>query len=76
MKLSAQDKFFIKDDDGALVLVTEIVLNEDMIKNNFLTMKGVLFYIDYDSNKIDEGRVPAEVTVSFNIENIHEVYPE
>lgn len=76
MKLSAQDKFFIKDDDGALVLVTEIVLNEDIIKNNFLTMKGVLFYVDYESDKIDEARVPAEVTVSFNIEGIHEVWPE
>lgn len=76
MKLSTQDKFFIKDDNENLILITEIVLNKDLIKNNFIEMKGVQFYVDYESNVIEKPNNPVEVTVSFNIQGIHEVYPE
>lgn len=70
MKLSPENKFFIEDkSDGSLILINEIVLDPEIIKVNFLEMKGTRFDVDYDADKIREnGEV--EVSISFNIEHV------
>ena len=71
MKLNSEDKFFIEDDsDGSLILITEVELDSDMIKNRYLIMKGTRFYVDYESNEIDKENGEVEVSVSFNVEDI------
>ena len=71
MKLNSEDKFFIEDDsDGSLILITEVELDSDMIKNRYLIMKGTRFYVDYGSNEIDKENGEVEVSVSFNVEDI------
>lgn len=71
MKLNSEDKFFIEDDsDGSLILITEVELDPDMIKNRYLIMKGTRFYVDYESNEIDKENGEVEVSVSFNVEDI------
>lgn len=70
MKLLPEDKFFIENkNDGSLILINEIVLNPELIKMNYLEMKGTRFDVDYDADKIREnGEV--EVSISFNIEHV------
>jgi hypothetical protein len=70
MKLLPENKFFIENEnDGSLILINEIVLNPEIIKMNYLEMKGIRFDVDYDADKIREnGEV--EVSISFNIEYI------
>lgn len=70
MKLSPENKFFIEDkSDGSLILINEIVLDPEIIKVNFLEMKGTRFDVDYDADEIREnGEV--EVSISFNVEHI------
>lgn len=71
MKLSPEDKFFIEDEnDGSLILVTEIELDPNLLKNNYLVFKGNRFYVDYETNEIDKEVGQVEVSVSFNIEGI------
>ena len=72
MKLSSQNKFFINNDNEYLILVTEIEIDQNMIKNNFITMKGTRFFVDYESNEIDKGKDEVIVSVSFDVEGIYE----
>lgn len=71
MKLLPEDKFFIEDEnDGSLVLINEINLDPNMIKNMYMIMKGTRFYVDYEIDEIDKDVNEVEVSVSFNIEGI------
>ena len=49
MELGITDKFFIQDDDENLILVDEINIIQDMIKNNYMTLRGTRFYVDYET---------------------------
>ena len=73
MELSITDKFFIQDDDENLILVDEINIIQDMIKNNYMTLRGTRFYVDYKTNNIDKANSRVEVQISFDIEDISEV---
>lgn len=74
MKLDVADKFFIQDDDCEdLILVDEIRIDQNMIKNNFILLRGTRFFVDWDENNIDKANSRVELSVSFNIEDIGEV---
>lgn len=73
MLLKAEDKFFIEDDDGNLILINRIKIDQSMIKNNWLEMEGVKFYVDYKSDDIDKAKIDVSVSVSFNVENINDL---
>jgi len=73
MKLRVEDKFFIEDDDGNLILITSIDIDQNMIKNNWVEMKGTKFYVDYDSNSIDKSKLDVSVMISFNVETIEDL---
>lgn len=73
MELGITDKFFIQDDDENLILVDEINIIQDMIKNNYMTLRGTRFYVDYETNNIDKANSRVEVQISFDIEDISEV---
>jgi hypothetical protein len=72
IELDVDDKFFIEH-DGDLILIDEMELNPNMIKNNFIALEGTRFFVDYEENNIDKANSRVVVTMSFNIESINEV---
>ena len=74
-KLNYNDKFFIIDDDndGDLILVDEIEIDLNMIKTNYVILRGTRFFVDYDENNIDKDKRRVELLVSFTVEDINEV---
>lgn len=72
IKLGVDDKFFIEDDND-LILVDEIDLDLNMVKNNFIVLEGTRFFVDYENNNIDKANSRVVVTMSFNIESVNEV---
>ena len=73
MKLDVTEKFFIEDDDDDLILIDVIEIDQNMIKNNYMTLKGTRFFVDYVNNNIDKANCRVKVQISFDIEDINEV---
>ena len=56
MEFNPPDKFFIEDEDDNLILITSMKIEQNMVKNRFLLLEGTRFYVDYESNSIDEAK--------------------
>lgn len=70
MKLNNEQKFIVQDDDGNLVLITEMTLDFNILQNRIIPMKGIKFEIDYDGNTISNaGEV--DLQTSFNIDGVY-----
>lgn len=70
MKLNQDQKFILEDDDGNLILITEVDFDFQILQNRVIPMKGVKFEIDYEDNTISKyGEV--HVQTSFNIDGIY-----
>lgn len=70
MKLSKDQKFILQDDDGNLILITEVEFDFNILQNRIIPMKGVKFEIDYEDNTIEEyGEV--NIQTSFNIDGVY-----
>ena len=70
MKLTPEQKFILPDDDGNLILVTEIDFIYNALQNRVIPMKGIKFEVDYDANFITEGK-QVDVQTSFTIDAIY-----
>jgi hypothetical protein len=70
MKLKPEEKFILPDDDGNLILITEIDFDYQILQNRVIPMKGIKFKVDYDNNSIsvDEG---VNVQTSFTIDSVY-----
>lgn len=71
MKLTEEQKFIIQDDDGNLILITEIDFDFNFLQNRVIPMKGVRFEVDYEDNTISEYR-EVDVQTSFDIDGVCE----
>ncbi|MCY6957935.1 hypothetical protein [Clostridium brassicae] len=69
MKLNEEQKFLLQDDDGNLILITEIDFNYELLKNQIMQMKGIKFEVDYSENTIEK-HDEVEVHTSFSIDGI------
>ena len=70
MKLNQDQKFILQDDDGNLILITEVDFDFNILQNKIIPMKGVQFEIDYANNDIElYGEV--NVQTSFNIDGVY-----
>lgn len=72
IKLHVEEKFFIEGDSG-LILVDEVKIDPDMIKNNYIEFKGTRFFVDYEDNNIDKAKSRVSIMISFTIEDVNEV---
>lgn len=70
MKLNSDNKFFLQNDDGDLILITEIDFDFRATQNGIIPMKGLMFEVDYIENIIEP---PKEVNIqaSFSIDAIY-----
>lgn len=71
MKLKPDEKFILQDDDGNLILVTEIDFNYEVLQNRIMPMKGVKFEINYDCDTISLG-AEVDLQTSFDIDGVYE----
>ena len=70
MKLNQDQKFILQDDDGNLILITEVEFDFNILQNKIIPMKGVKFEIDYVNNIIElYGEV--NIQTSFNIDGVY-----
>ena len=70
MKLSQEQKFILQDDDGNLILITEVDFDFNILQHRIMPMKGVKFEIDYINNTIEEyGEV--NIQTSFDIDAVY-----
>lgn len=70
MKLNEEQKFVLQDDDGNLILITEVDFDFNILQNKIIPMKGVQFEIDYANNDIElYGEV--NVQTSFTIDGVY-----
>lgn len=70
MKLNQDQKFILQDDDGNLILITEVEFDFNILQNKIIPMKGTKFEIDYETNTIEEyGEV--NIQTSFNIDGVY-----
>lgn len=70
MKLNQDQKFILQDDDGNLILITEVEFDFNILQNKIIPMKGVKFEIDYVDNVIElYGEV--NIQTSFNIDGVY-----
>ena len=71
MKLNQDQKFILQDDDGNLILITEVEFDFNILQNKIIPMKGVKFEIDYVNNDIElYGEV--NIQTSFDIDGVYE----
>lgn len=70
MKLNPEQKFIMPNDDGNLILITEIDFDYSMLQNNIISMKGINVDVDYDNNTILMGK-NINIQTSFTIDNIY-----
>ncbi|EDS78084.1 hypothetical protein CBC_0712 [Clostridium botulinum C str. Eklund] len=69
MKLNECQKFILPDDDGNLILITEIDFDYEALQNKIIPMRGIKFEINYVNNTIKEnGEV--DIQSSFSIDGI------
>lgn len=67
------EKFFLEDEnDGSIILISKIEIDPNMIKNNYLILKGTRFYVDYENETIDKAIREVEVVIDFSINGIYE----
>ena len=70
MKLKPEKKFVLQDDDGNLILITEVDFDFNALQNRIIPMKGVKFEIDYVDNVIElYGEV--NIQTSFDIDGVY-----
>lgn len=70
MKLKPEEKFVLQDDDGNLILITEVDFDFNALQNRIIPMKGVKFEIDYVDNVIElYGEV--NIQTSFDIDGVY-----
>jgi hypothetical protein len=67
MKLKPDEKFILPDDDGNLILITELDFSYEVLQNRIIPMKGVKFNVDYENNKI-ETKDEINIQTSFSID--------
>ena len=70
MKLQQGQKFILQDDDGNLILITEIDLDFNILQNRTIPMKGVKFEVDYEDN-IVEVYGDVHIQTSFDIDGVY-----
>lgn len=70
MKLLDDQKFILKDDDGNLILITDIDLGYELLQNKIIPMEGIIFEVDYENNKLGSGK-KVELQTSFEIDGIY-----
>lgn len=70
MKLKYDEKFILPDDDGNLILVTEIDLDFQVLQNKIIPMKGIRFEVDYETNEITNGGV-VDIQTIFEIDGVY-----
>ena len=70
MKLKPDEKFIVQDDDGNLVLITDIMFDFNVLQNRVIPMKGVKFDVDYDDNSINH-HAEVDVQTSFTIDGVY-----
>ena len=71
MKLNQDQKFILQDDDGNLILITDVEFDFNILQNKIIPMKGVKFEIDYVNNDVElYGEV--NLQTSFNIDGVYE----
>lgn len=70
MKLKPEQKFVLQDDDGNLILITEVTFDFNILQNRVIPMTGVKFEIDYEDNTIEKyGEV--NIQTSFDIDAVY-----
>ena len=70
MKLNHDQKFILQDDDGNLILITDVEFDFNILQNKIIPMKGVKFEIDYVNNVIElYGEV--NIQTSFDIDGVY-----
>ena len=70
MKLRPEEKFVLQDDDGNLILITEVDFDFNVLQNRIIPMKGIKFEVYYDDNQIQNcGEV--SIQTSFNIDGVY-----
>ena len=70
MKLQQNQKFILQDDDGNLILITEVEFDFSILQNRIIPMKGVKFEIDYEDNTIEQGE-EVNIQASFDIDAVY-----
>ena len=70
MKLQQDQKFILQDDDGNLILITEVEFDFSILQNRIIPMKGVKFEIDYEDNTIEQGE-EVNIQASFDIDAVY-----
>ncbi|HZJ98772.1 MAG TPA: hypothetical protein VFC79_02130 [Tissierellaceae bacterium] len=73
MKLNNDQKFILQDDDGNLILITEVEFDFNILQNRVIPMKGVKFNIDYDNNDIEYSE-DVDIQTSFSIDGVYGEY--
>lgn len=71
-KLNEVEKSIIFDENLDPILVTEVIVSQDLMLMNTIELKGIRINIDDDTNEIKNGK-EIMMLVSFNIEEIVEV---
>lgn len=70
MKLKPEQKFVLQDDDGSLILITEVDFDFNALQNRIIPMKGIRFGVYYEENQIQNcGEV--SIQASFNIDGVY-----
>lgn len=60
----------MQDDDGNLILITEVTFDFNILQNRVIPMTGVKFEIDYEDNTIEKyGEV--NIQTSFDIDAVY-----
>lgn len=71
MELQQEEKFILPDDDGNLILITEIIFDYRLLQNGIITMKGFKFDVDYGKDTISKKyEEKFRISANFNITKI------
>ena len=70
MKLNEEQKFILQDDDGNLIIVTEIEFDFNLLQSRVIPMKGIKFGVHYDDNTISDYGV-VNIQTSFDIDGVY-----
>lgn len=73
MKLNQDQKFMLQDDDGNLILITEIEFDFNILQNKIIPMNGVRFNINFEDNTISTGE-QVNIQTSFEIDGIYSLF--
>lgn len=75
MILDKEDRFLLVDEDGNVVIVTEIETNHLLTMNACMPVRGKLIRLDYEDLNVDSIE-DVEVQLSFYIEGIENITKE